>query len=399
MFVPSEKLLNKYAEVLVNFALGSGKGVKKGDVVFLEVPESAKPLLIALRRAVVMSGAYPVTNYLPDNYTREFFELANNDQIRFFPSHYLKGKVIDMDHTIVVIAETDKYELKGINPKKILARGVAYKPYRDLMDAKEYKGRMTWTIAMYPTSAMAKDAGMSLKEYWKQVIKGCYLDYPNPVRKWKQTFKDIERVRGRLNKLKIKSLRVQAKDTDLEIGLDKNRKWLGGGGRNIPSYEIFITPHMDKTEGDISFSEPLYRYGNVVKGVKLSFNKGKVVKASAKLGKKLLKEMIATKGADKVGEFSLTDARFSRVTKYMGETLFDENRGGRFGNTHIALGLSYKDSYPGNIAKVTKAGWRAMGYNDSSVHTDIVSTTRRTVTATLEGGKEIVIYKDGRFTL
>lgn len=83
----------------------------------------------------------------------------------------------------------------------------------------------------------------------------------------------------------------------------------------------------------------------------------------------------------------------------MGETLFDENTGGKYGNTHIALGHAYKDSYPGDLAKVKKEQWEKMGFNDSPIHTDIISTTNRTVTATLVGGKEMVIYKDGKFTL
>lgn len=83
----------------------------------------------------------------------------------------------------------------------------------------------------------------------------------------------------------------------------------------------------------------------------------------------------------------------------MGETLFDENIGGRFGNTHLALGNAYKESYPGDIPRVTKIEWLKMGYNDSPVHTDIISTTDRTVTAKLSDGTEIVIYKNGRFTL
>ena len=74
MYTPSKKILEKYANVLVNFALGGGKGVKKGEVVFLQVPESAKPLLYELRAAILKAGAYTITEYLPDNYQRGFFE-------------------------------------------------------------------------------------------------------------------------------------------------------------------------------------------------------------------------------------------------------------------------------------------------------------------------------------
>ena len=130
-----------------------------------------------------------------------------------------------------------------------------------------------------------------------------------------------------------------------------------------------------------------------------SFKNGKVVKSSAKVNEKLLKEMIATPGANMVGEFSLTDKRFSRITKFMAETLFDENMGGPQGNTHIALGISYKDTFAGNVAKFTNTQAKVLGFNDSSVHTDIISTAPRTVTAHLKDGTTKVIYRNGEFTL
>lgn len=399
MFTPSQKILEKYADVLINFALNGGKGIKKGEVVILQVPECAKPMLVSLRRAVLKAGAHPITEYLPDDYAREFFEMASESQLKFFPGKYLKGKVDEMDHVVFIIAETDKYELKGIDPKKIMTRGLAYKPYKDWRDEKENKGKMTWTLALYGTPAMAKDAKMTLSEYWNQIIKGCYLDSKNPLLEWKKLYKKIEKIRTKLNNLDIEKLRIVAKDTDLSIGIGKNRNWLGGSWRNVPSYELFISPDCRITEGFISFSEPLYRYGNVVKDIKIWFKNGRVVKSSAKVGENVLREMINTKGANMVGEFSLTDSRFSKITKFMGETLFDENTGGKFGNTHIALGSAYMDSYPGDPSKVSKKEWEKMGYNNSSVHTDIISTTDRTVTAILSNGKEMVIYKKGKFTV
>ncbi len=399
MFTPSKKILEKYADVLVNFALNSGKGVKKGEVVFLQVPECAKPLLKELRITVLKAGGHPITQYLPDGPARDFYDYASDDQIKFFPSKLLRGRVDEMDHVVSVIAETDKYELKRIDPKKIMLGGLASKPYMDWRNEKENKGRLTWTLGLYGTDAMANEANMSLKEYWNQIIKGCYLNEANPVKKWKETFKKIETLRNKLNSLGISKLRIEALGTDLIIGLDKNRKWLGGSGRNIPSFELFISPDCTRTEGYISFTEPLFRYGNLIRGVRLEFEKGKVVKSSATQGEKLLQEMINTKGANIVGEFSLTDRRFSKITKFMGETLFDENAGGTFGNTHIALGMAYKDSYSGDITKIKKDEWRKMGFNDSSVHTDIVATSDRKVTATLSDGREMVIYKKGQFTL
>ncbi|MEA3471344.1 MAG: aminopeptidase, partial [Thermodesulfobacteriota bacterium] len=99
----------------------------------------------------------------------------------------------------------------------------------------------------------------------------------------------------------------------------------------------------------------------------------------------------------RVGEFSLTDRRFSRIDRFMADTLFDENFGGRYGNCHIALGASYSDTYAGNAAELTKDIKRKLGFNDSALHWDLVNTEDKTVTAHLTSGKSMVIYKKGLF--
>ncbi|MDD4785046.1 MAG: aminopeptidase, partial [Candidatus Shapirobacteria bacterium] len=134
MYCPSQKILDKYASVLVNFALNSGQGVKKGEVVFLQVPESAKPLLISLQKTVLKAGAHAIIQYLPDEMSREFFELADDDQLKFFPATFLKGRVKQADHFLMILAETNYHELEGIDPKKIMERNLVFKPYNDWRD-------------------------------------------------------------------------------------------------------------------------------------------------------------------------------------------------------------------------------------------------------------------------
>jgi aminopeptidase len=183
------------------------------------------------------------------------------------------------------------------------------------------------------------------------------------------------------------------------IGVGEQRRWLGGRGRNIPSFEIFTSPDWRGTQGWIYCNQPLYRYGNLVKGIRLAFVDGRVVEASAEQNESVLREMIATEGADRLGEFSLTDRRLSRINRFMAHTLYDENVGGRYGNTHVAVGRSYQDAYAGDPTQVSLERWSELGFNDSTVHTDVVSTTDRVVTATLRGGGERVIYRDGQFEL
>jgi len=407
MYTPSRAILEKYADVLVNFALNSGAGIRKGEVVHLNATDSAKPLFVEVRNAIIKKGGHVISNFLPDgtadrrSVTREFYQLAQPHQLDWFPAKYIRGLVDEIDHTIHILAHSNPHELNGIDPKKIMRRGVAWKPFRDWENEKEHKGKFTWTIGLYGTPEMAKEAGMSPKAYWDQIIKACFLDEKNPVKKWRTVMNSLNGYLKKLNDLAPMTDRLHAvgPDMDLWVKLGEKRKWMGGTGRNIPSFEIFTSPDWRGTSGWIKFNQPLYRYGNKITGIELEFKDGVVVKSKAKTNEKVLKEMIKTPGANKIGEYSLTDHRFSRITKFMAETLYDENMGGPQGNTHLALGMSYKDTYSGDVAALSKEEAAEFGFNDSSVHTDIISTTRRTVTAHLKDGTEKVIYKNGRFVL
>lgn len=399
IYTPPKEILDKYADLLVNFALNNGRGIKKNETVFLQVPESAKPLLLSLQRSVLKAGAHAIIQYLPDGVMKDFFDLANSEQVSFFPSKFLKGKISEAHHFITILAESDKHELEGVDPQKIMDRNKALKPYMDWRREKESKNKFSWTLGAYATPTMAKEANLSLKQCWSQIIKACYLNEPNPVKKWQQISEDIKTNINKLNSLKIDKLHLTSQDTDLFIGLDQNRKWRGGGGNNIPSFEIFISPDWKRTEGYIYFNQPLYYQGNIIEDIKLKFEKGRIVESGAKRGEKMLKEIIKVENADKIGEFSLTDKSFSKIDRFMAETLFDENFGGPHGNTHIAIGESFKECYPGKISKVKSFEWEEMGYNTSVVHMDIISTLDRHVTAFLSDGSEIEIYKNGHFCL
>ncbi len=399
MYTPSPEILKKYADVLIKFALWGGKGVQPGDVVFIQVPECAKPMLKPLQIAVLEAKAHPLIHYIPEGITRSFFDNASDKQLTFMPEQYLRERVNAATHFVSMISTDDKYELQGVDPKKIMMANKAAKFYMDARRDKEDQGKLTWTLALYGTEAMAKDANASLEEYWQQIIQACFLDEENPISKWQQVAKDIETIRHKLNDLRIEWLHVEGESIDLKVKVGPNRQWLGGSGRNIPSFELFISPDWRGTSGHIAFNQPLYRYGNLIEGIELTFKDGLVVEAKATKNEALLKEMLAVENANKIGEYSLTDKRFSRITRFMGETLFDENMGGEFGNTHLAVGMAYRDSYDQDVTQVTEAGWQEMGFNDSVVHTDIISTADRTVTATTQDGKKMVIYQNGMFTL
>lgn len=400
MYTPSPHILDNYAKILVNFALNSGAGVKTGEVVHIRIRETAKLMVKPLVKAVLQAGAYPLLDYLPEwGYDKMFFETANDKQLVWFADAVMKAKIDVADHMVVMYGDEDPHELESIDANRLMLRQKAGKIYRELQDAKENAGKHTWTMGLYPTAAVAAEAGMTLEEYREQVINACFLDEADPVAKRQEVFAYQEEVKAKLNALQIQWVHLKGDDIDLKVQLGSDRKWLGWSGRNIPSFELFISPDWRGTDGRVRFSEPLYHYGKLIKGIQLRFEQGLIVKATATEWEAMLLEMIAAENANKIGEFSLTDKRLSRITRFMADTLYDENVGWPFWNTHIAVGNAYKDSYIGDPNTPTKEERAAMGFNESVVHTDIVSTTNRTVTATCADGSEVIIYQDGMFTL
>ena len=398
-YLPPQNIIDKYAHVLVNFALNSGEGVKKGEVVQCSVPDIAKPMALALQNTLLKAGAHPIMRLLPTGFDRDFYTLASDEQLGFFPREFSRAKSELIDHQIGIIAEPDPLELSEVDPHKIMLARNTQKPYRDWLNEKENKGKFTWTVALWGVEAKAKEVGLSLQEYWQQIIKACFLDEKDPVAKWKEIQAMQLEVKQKLDDMKIQYVLVKGADVDLKIKIGANRIWKCGEGRNVPSFEIFTSPDWREIDGWIKFNEPLYRYGNIIRDIYLRVEHGIIVEAKAKTGDKFLQTMLETKDANKFGEFSMTDKRMSHITHPMAETLFDENIGGRYGNSHLAIGMAYKDCYRGNPSEVEPMEWEAMGFNDSAEHTDMMTTTDRSVTAILQNGKEVLIYQDGQFVI
>jgi aminopeptidase len=402
-YASSKELLERYARLLVCYALGGGQGIKPGDVVHVIAPDSAKPLYVEVCRAVWEAGGQVIDGYYADDepgipVARVRYDAADDEQLDFFPASYFRGLIDQIDHSLHIIGDSNPNALHDVAPERIMRVRRSRRRQVEWRNQKENEGRFSWTIGLYPTEAMAAEAGMSLEEYWEQVTRACFLDAEDPVARWREVNQEIQRRAAWLNSLPIDRLHVAGRDADLWLTLGERRRWLGGGGRNIPSFEVFTSPDWRGTEGRIRFSEPLYVYGSLITGVELEFQQGRVVRATAEQNQELLEEMIATEHADRVGEFSLTDARLSQIDRFMANTLYDENVGGPFGNTHVAVGMAIKQCYDGDPGQVSQDEWERLGFNDSVVHTDIVSTTDRTVTAVMSDGAEQVIYQGGQFT-
>lgn len=404
-YTPPPEILERYADVLVNYALARGRGVKPGETVTVNGEVVTMPLFAAVCRAVWRAGGNVIADLLPPsdgahNLQRIFFEEASDAQLDFFAADFSRGKIDQIDHLIAIIGDADPRAMESVDPQKLMRASNARQPAMRWRDEKERAGKFHWTLGLWGTEASAAEAGLSLEDYWQQIIKACFLDDADPIARWRETNARIEHYRAALSALPIDRLHVEADGTDLWFTLGVHRQWIGGSGHNVPSFEVFTSPDWRGTEGRIRFTEPLYAYGALAEGIELEFRDGLVTQVKAKQNQPLVEQIVAAPGGNRVGEFSLTDGSLSRIDHFMAETLYDENVGGPFGNTHLALGMSYTNTYDGDQASVTPEEWESLGYNNSAaVHVDIVATSDRTVTATLTDGSRRVIYADGHFQL
>ena len=400
MYIPSKEILEKYANVMVNFALRSGKWINPWDVVFVQIPECAKPFYIPLQTAILKAWWHPIMQYLPDGVARSFYENASDEQLSFAPEEYLKWRVESMTHLIRVISYADLHDLDGVDPSKIMKRIKSSKEYRNLRDKKENEWKFSRTGCMYGTKAMADETWLSLEEYRNQIISACFLDESDPIKKWKEVLSETSRIRDRLNELKLEYVHVIWEDEDLKVKIWSNRLWVSWLGTNIPSFEVFTSPDCRDVNWRIKCNQPLYRYWNLVEWIRLEFKDWKLIKASADKNDNILHEMIKIEWMDHIWEFSLTDSRVSRITHFMAETLFDENVWWEFWNTHIALWRWFDecciwDRKQLNNLEFKKSIW----LNWSDEHVDVISTANRKVIWIMANGDEILIYEDWKFVI
>jgi aminopeptidase len=395
----TEKQLDRYADVLLWAMKKARTGkFKKNDVVAIRYNTPSIRLAEILNAKLLGIGMNPVLRTMPTpTMERNHFELSNNRQLVFIPPGE-KELYKNLSGSIFLHAPESITHLKNIDPNKIGKIAVSRKIFRDILSKREEQGLFGWTLCIFPTKKLAQHAGLSMKEYTRQIINSCFLNKISPISQWEQIFKNAVSIKKWLNSLKVKFYHVESENVDLKISPGEKRRWIGLSGHNIPSFEIFLSPDWRGTTGVYFADQPSYRSGNYVKNVRLEFNKGSAVKINAKKGEDFVKKQLSMdKGANKLGEFSLTDKRFSKINVFMANTLFDENYGGKYGNCHIAVGSSYSDSYSGDLKSLSKNLKKKLGFNDSALHWDLVNTEKKRVSAHLTSGKIITIYENGRF--
>ena len=395
----SEDYLEKYADVLI-WGLNTARvnPFRKQDMVLIRYDFSALPLAELLFAKLLKAGLNPVQRItLTAKQEKSFFQIANTRQLVFQPPgerEFYGG----MNGSIYLHAPESITHLSLEDPKKIGKVAVARKYLRDILNKREEMGEYGWTLCMLPTKELAKHAGLSFKEYSQQIISACLLDHESPVSEWQAIYEKSRLIKSWLNSMDVQDFRIESQHIDLKITPGFHRKWIGITGHNIPSFELFLSPDWRGTQGVYFANQPSYRNGNYVEDVRLEFKDGVAANISAKKGESFVISQLATdKGASRLGEFSLTDKRFSKIDRFMANTLFDENFGGEYGNCHVALGSSYSDSYSGNPSELTNTLKKNLGFNDSALHWDLVNTEQKCILAHLKTGEVVSIYEDGQF--
>ena len=397
----TEEQLGKYAEVLLWGLKTARKGkFRKNDVILVQYEPAAVRLAEILYERILEAGMNPVQRIgLTVGMERTFYAGADDRQL-VFQTPGDRELIEHLNGRIFLRAPGSLTHLKDIDPVKIGKFLISRKPLREIMEHREEKGLYGWTLCTLPTPELFRQARTTGRSYTAQIIRACYLDHEDPVRQWEMIHETVNGIKKWLNSLNVKFFHVVSGNIDLKITPGEKRKWVGISGHNIPSFEIFLSPDWRGTEGVYHANLPSFRSGNYIDGVRLTFEKGVAVKIRADVGEDFtVKQLTMDPGAGRVGEFSLTDKRFSRIDRFMADTLFDENFGGAYGNCHIALGSSYMDTYSGNPVDITRALKKKLGFNDSALHWDLVNTEHKTATAHLRSGEKCLVYDNGQFQI
>ena len=351
--------IDKLARQLVRYSTS----VKRGDHVLIDAYDVPEAVPIALIRAVRAAGAHPFVNLHTARVSRELLMAAKPDQYDVLSS-YSMAQMRKMQAFIAIRGSHNITESADVPPAKM---ALAMKKMRPVQNYRVNKTR--WCVLRWPHPAMAQQAGMSTEAFEDFFFKVCLLNY----RKLVPAMKKLEALMNKTTKVHIKG-----NGSDLHFSMKGLKAIACGGTHNIPDGECFSAPVKNSVEGVIRYNAPTIYQGIAFDDIELTFEKGKVVKATANNTKALNKILNSDPGARYIGEFAI--GFNPEIKEPMRDILFDEKIAGSF---HFTPGQAYEGI--------------ADNGNRSQVHWDMVCIQRPDY-----GGGEIyfdgkLIRKNGKF--
>ena len=361
-------------EGLAKILVGYSTEVKEGEVVSIDGESAAEPLLLAVYEEVLKAGANPILNVALDGQSAIYYKHTSDAQLGWI-SPVAEWMVEHADVRIAIGASTNTRELSAVPPERQTRRQTATGDLLARAMERSAAGEFRWCYTLYPTNAYASEAEMSLADYEDFYFGACLATDGDPLTAWQRASAETKRLAEWIEG--HEEVRVTAPGTDITLGI-AGRKFIPCDGRNnMPDGEFFTGPVEDSVQGEVTFHLPAVIGGREVSGVRLRFEAGKVVDASAERGEEFLVKLLDTDpGARRLGELGIgTNYGIDRGTR---EVLLDEKIGG---TVHMAVGRSCPESG---------------GENESAVHTDLVCDLR------LGGKLEVdgtVMQEDGKFVV
>ncbi len=404
-----ETRLDRLAQVAVNVGLG----LRHGQELVLTAPLQAVPLVRRITEHAYRAGASQVTTLLTDDAaTLSRFQHAPDDAFDHAPAWLFEGmaNAYRAGAARMAIGGENPALLSGQDPDRVAranrARSVAYRPALELIT----NFAINWSIVCCATPAWAalmfpdleEDAAVS--KLWDAIFAASRVDMPDPVAAWAAHNAALHARTSLLTAKQYEALHFRGPGTDLRVGLSDGHLWLGGAepakngivcNPNIPSEEVFTTPHLARVEGRVRSTKPLSYQGTLIRDIAVTFEAGRITEAHASSGEDVLQKVLGTDdGARRLGEVALVphSSPISASGLLFFNTLFDENAA-----SHIALGQAYRTCLKDG-ATASDAELADRGANSSLIHIDwMIGSGEVDVDGVLPGGAAEPVMRAGEW--
>jgi aminopeptidase len=373
--------LDRLAEVAVRVGLG----LQPGQELVMTASIDALPLARRITEHAYRAGASLVTTlYGDDEAALMRYRFAPSESFDRAAKWLYDGMAAAFKSGAARLAITgaDPLLLSKEDPEKVgranVALSKAYRPALELIT----RHAINWTIVASATpswaAAMFPDdpPDVAVGKLWNAIFETSRIDADDPVSAWKAHDAELQRRAAYLNEKRYTALHYRGPGIDFRLGLADDHLWLGGGTTagngiycipNMPTEEVFTTPHKDRAEGTVTATKPLSYQGTMIEGIQVRFAGGRIVEARATKGQEVLRKLIDTdEGARRLGEVALVphSSPIAHSGLLFFNTLFDENAA-----SHIALGQAYSSCLRDGD-KLTPEQLAARGANDSLIHVD-----------------------------
>jgi len=385
-----DHMLGVYGELAVRVALNLQPGQRLlilGPLANGGTSLEAAPLVRAITESAYKAGAELVETLWGDEALQlARFRYAPRESFEQFSSWFpdaLTGHV-HAGHAVLSIYANDPDLLKNQPPElvgavqKAVSRAV--RPFREYVSRNGTNWSVIaaastgWAARVFPDLPPAQQ----MDALWSAIAKLVRLDRPDPVAAWEQHLAALAARRDFLNERRYDALKYTGPGTNLRLGLASGHQWVSGRSRsqqgiafapNLPTEEVFTMPHKDRVDGTVRTTKPLSYGGTLIENFSMTFEGGRVVKATAERGEKVLRELLDTDaGAARLGEVALVphDSPVAQSGLLFYNTLFDENAA-----SHVALGSAYKFTIAGGEG-MTDDQFEEAGGNRSATHVDFM---------------------------